>query len=117
MKLGHGNEIKFSKTVGTVAVFALIIEGEETMHITCDTAAKEPMICVSSAANPAVSIATKGRFATTAKLLEDAEGGPLGTEIRVDRKSVYAYVLPRAAVLMGRLLRMPCPDCIANTEH
>jgi hypothetical protein len=117
MKLGNGNEIKHLDTTGKITRFALILEGEETLHITCDVTDKEQVIHVSSAAHPALTMATKGRFTTTAKFMEDADGAPLGTEIRVDRKSVYAYVLPRVPLLMGRLLRQPCPDCIANTEH
>jgi hypothetical protein len=115
MKLGHDNEIKYLDTTGTVTRFVLILDGEETMHVTCDAAAKEPIICISSAANPAVSQATKGRFTTYTKLLEGPDGSPLGTETRVDRKSVYGYVVPRAHSLLGCLLRMACPDCDANS--
>lgn len=117
MKLGNGNEIKYLDTTGNITRFTLVLEGQETLHITCDVTDPEKVIHVASAANPSLTMATKGRFTATAKLLEDPDGGPLGTEIRVDRKSVYAYILPRVPLLMGRLLRLPCPDCIANTEH
>lgn len=105
MKLGNGNEIKHLDTTGNVTRFALVLEGEETLHLTCDITDPDKVIHVASAVNPSLTMATKGRFATTAKLLEDSDGGPLGTETRVDRKSVYTYVLPRVPLLMGRLLR------------
>lgn len=105
MKLGNGNEIKFLDTTGKITRFTLVLEGQETLHITCDVTDPEKVIHVASAANPSLTMATKGHFVTTAKLLEDADGMPLGTEIRVDRKSVYAYILPRLHTLLGRLLR------------
>ncbi len=105
MKLGHTNdEIKYLTTVETVTYFVVILDGEETMRIACDSADPERVIHVSTAKG-SISQPTKGRFTTYTKLLEDGDGAPLGTELRVDRKSVYGYVVPRLHVMLGRLLR------------
>lgn len=108
MKLGHDNEIKFDETVGTVTRFVLVLDGEPTMHILCDSSDPERVIRIARVAGPGSSAIlqdTKGRFTTYTKLLEDPDGSPLGTEARVDSKSVYRYVLPRLQTLLGRLLR------------
>jgi hypothetical protein len=105
MKLDSiGNEIKFDATYGTTAAFVLILDGEPTMRIYCDMADTEKTIKIADADGNHV-LETKGRFTTYTKLLEDGDGGPLGTEVRVDRKSVYGYILPRLHVMLGRLLR------------
>jgi hypothetical protein len=111
MKLGHDNEIKYDETVGTVTHFCLILDGEPTMAILCDTADPEKIIRVRPMGASQSVQDTKGRFTTYVKMLEDADGAPLGTETRVDRKSVYGYVLPRAATLLGRLLRAEMNPC------
>lgn len=104
MKLDNRTEIKYLDTTGTVSVFVLVLEGEITMRIYCDTAEAEPVIRVAGPTGNKLQD-TNGRFALIVKLHEDGNGAPLGAETRVDRKSVYAYVLPRVHVLMGRLLR------------
>lgn len=110
MKLGHGSEIKYLDTLGTLVTFTLVLEGEPTLNIYCDTADPDRVIKVSSATELGRTITTKGRFEMTTKLLEGPDGAPLGTETRVDRKTVYAYVIPRLPLLLGRLLRLP-HDC------
>jgi len=108
MKLGHANdEIKYDATGGTVTRFLVILDGEPTMQILCDTADPEKTIRIARAGvdSAALTQDTKGRFTTYVKMLEDVDGVPLGTELRVDRKSVYGYTLPRLHVMLGRLLR------------
>lgn len=105
MKLGNAyDEIKYDATIGTITRFVVILDGEHTMTIQCDQADPERVITILDA-DGNVALPTKGRFTTYAKLLEDADGMPLGTEERVDRKSVYGYILPRLHVMLGRLLR------------
>lgn len=107
MKLGHTNdEIKYDGTTGTVARYVVILDGEPTMHILCDSADPEKVIRIAYP-HPVgvVSHSTLGRFTMTEAFTEDADGAPLGVEKRVDEKSVYRYVIPRLAVLLGRLLR------------
>ncbi len=104
MKLGHGNEIKFVNIIEGVTYFMVVLDGEDTMRIACDPT-YEPHVIWVSTTDGKISTATKGRFETTAKLLEDAEGAPLGAEVRVDSASVYRYANPRLASLLGRLLR------------
>jgi hypothetical protein len=113
MKLGNPkDEIKFDANYGTVARYVVILDGEVTMVIQCDTADKDRVITILDV-DGYRSLPTKGRFNTKTKILEDAEGAPLGTETYVDRKTVYGYVLPRLHVLLGRLLRTPveCGNC------
>lgn len=106
MKLdAPNNEIKYAETDGTATRFVLILDGEPTMHIVCDMADADRIIYIAAASNLANVQATKGRFELTSKLTEDADGMPLGAEQRVDRTSVYKYVIPRLHVLLGRLLR------------
>jgi hypothetical protein len=106
MKLGHTNdEIKYVETVGTTAIYLLVLDGEPTMQIVCNTADADKTIRIARAGATAGTLPTKGQFATKTELLTDADGGPLGTETRVDEKSVYTYVVPRLHVLLGRLLR------------
>jgi len=105
MKLGHTNdEIKYVETVDNVARFMLVLDGIDTMKILCDTTDDEKTIVIARA-DGTHQQATKGRFAMKTKLTEDSDGLPLGAEVRVDRLSVYRYVLPRLHVLLGRLLR------------
>lgn len=105
MKLGHSNdEIKYEGTYGTAARFILILDGEETMAIQCDMADPARVIKVATVDGAHV-LETKGRFTMKTKLTEDADGLPLGAEERVDRISVYRYILPRIHVMLGRLLR------------
>jgi hypothetical protein len=77
------------------------------MQILCDMADPEKAIRIARAGvdSEALTQTTKGRFTIYTKLLEDADGAPLGTEERVDRKSVYGYIVPRLHVMLGRLLR------------
>lgn len=104
MKLGHGNEIKFELAYETKTSYVVILDGEPTMNIVCDSADPDKVIkLVSRDGNHVVS--TKGRFEMTVKMTEDADGAPLGVEPRVDSKSVYKYVAPRTHSLLGRLLR------------
>jgi hypothetical protein len=111
MKLGHSaDEIKYDATIGTIARYLLILDGEHTMTIQCDSADPDKVINILDA-NGDRCQATKGRFTITTKLLEGPDGEPLGTETRVDEKSVYMYVIPRLHVLLGRLLRTACPNC------
>lgn len=108
MKLGHTNdEIKYDGTEGGVARYVVILDGEPTMHILCDTHAANDKrnIFISRPGLVQYAQATKGQFTTKTELLTDADGAPLGTETRVNEKSVYAYVIPRLHVLLGRLLR------------
>lgn len=114
MKLGHSEEIKFAETTGTITRFVVILEGVETMSILCDTADGAKTIRIAGDVNTdtltsdtldLISRDTKGVFKTYTKLHEDVDGIPLGAEERVDRKSVYGYVLPRLHLLLGRLLR------------
>src|ERR1041384_3159935 len=122
MKLGHTNdEIKFSHTVGTVARYVVILDGEPTMHIFCDLVDETRTITIAPAkGNGGGEQAPKGTFTThldpptagariAARRREppaDGDGVPLAApKPRVDEKSVYAYVVPRLHVLLGRLLR------------
>lgn len=104
MKLGHGNEIKFQTTYGTVTQYVLVLDGEDTMAITCDSADSDRAIRLITIGGDHC-VVTKGRFEMTVKMTEDADGIPSGVEPRVDSKSVYKYVLPRVHSLLGRLLR------------
>lgn len=107
MKLGHTNdEIKFAETTGTVTRFVVSLDGEETMDVLCDMADETKTIRIrrSNRLVPDTQD-TKGHFTTYTKLHEDVDGMPTGTEERVDRKSVYVYILPRLHVMLGRLLR------------
>lgn len=110
MKLGNGNEIKFLDTYGTTTAFLLILDGEPTMRIYCDMADPEKVIKIADSYGNRV-LTTKGRFTVKTKLTEDADGAPLGAEERVDRISVYKYILPRVPVMLGRLIRTACPNC------
>lgn len=114
MKLGHGSEIAYTGTTNTLVTFTLVLEGQPTLTITCDTADTTRTIHVGSATHPGLTMATKGRFEMKDKLTEDSEGMPLGVETRVDSHSVYRYVIGRLPLLLGRLLRLPCPDCELN---
>lgn len=115
MKLdAPGNDIKFDATIGTITLFIVTLDGEPTMHILCDqadpamvirVAAKVDMDTLTSDTLDLIGQPTKGRFTTYTKLTENVDGEPTGAETRVDRKSVYTYVLPRLHVLLGRLLR------------
>lgn len=106
MKLdAPGNEIKYHSTTGTVARYILSLDGEDTMHILCDAADPEKVIRIAPAGHPDKEQTTKGRFVMTEVFTEDPDGMPLGVESRVDEKSVYAYIIPRLHVLLGRLLR------------
>lgn len=107
MKLGHTNdEIKFDGIInGSHSLFLVVLDGEPTMHIVCDSADETRTIYIRPYGNPGKTLATKGRFEMKTKLTEDSDGLPLGAEVRVDRLSVYRYVLPRLHVLLGRLLR------------
>lgn len=108
MKLGHSNdEIKYVETVANTAIYAVILDGEPTMHIMCGNNDPEQVIYIAPApaADNGKGIATLGRFKMTEVFTEDANGLPLGVEKRVDEMSVYAYVIPRLHVLLGRLLR------------
>jgi len=106
MKLGHTNdEIKFDSTEGTLTRFVVVLDGEPTMMVLCDRADAEKVIRIRPVGNGAGVQDTKGHFTVYTKLTEDLDGMPTGAEDRVDRKSVYAYVLPRLHVLLGRLLR------------
>jgi hypothetical protein len=106
MKLGHTNdEIKFDGVTAEGATrFLLILDGEPTMRILCVHADPEKTIHIGRADGTNYQ-ATKGRFKMVTKLTEDADGLPLGAEERVDRISVYGYILPRVHVMLGRLLR------------
>jgi hypothetical protein len=92
MKLGHtADEIKYDETVGTTAHYLVILDGEPTMSILCDTADPEKVIRIRPT-GPATGVQdTAGRFTMTTE--------------RVNEKSVYTYVVPRLHVLLGRLLR------------
>lgn len=106
MKLGHtADEIKYDETNGNVARYVLILDGEPTMYILCDSADADRTIRITADLKAAKIHDTKGQFTTKTELLADADGTPLGTETRVDEKSVYTYVIPRLHVLLGRLLR------------
>jgi len=105
MKLGHSaDEIKYDETVGTVAHYIVVLDGEPTMTILCDSADPEKVIRIRRVGGGTNQV-TAGRFVMTAELLEDADGMPLGTSEQVNAKSVYTYVIPRLHVLLGRLLR------------
>ena len=106
MKLGHSaDEIKYDETTGGVARYVLILDGLPTMHILCDAANPQRNIHIAPVGAPSMMQVTNGKFEVTTKLLEGPDGAPLGTETRVDEKSVYTYVIPRLHVLLGRLLR------------
>lgn len=98
------NEIKYDATYGTVARYVLILDGEITMAIQCDSADPNSVIKVIDPTGTHC-LETLGRFKMAEIITENADGSPLGVEKRVDEKSVYAYVLPRMHVLLGRLLR------------
>lgn len=106
MKLGHtADEIKYDETVGTVAHYLVILGGEPTMTILCDSADPEKVIRIRPpGANTGIQ-ATAGRFTMTQNFLEGPDGDPLGVEEQVSSASVYSYVVPRLHVLLGRLLR------------
>jgi hypothetical protein len=109
MKLGHSaDEIKYDETVGTIARYVVLLDGEPTMTVLCDSSDPEKVIRIARVAGPGSSAIlqdTAGRFTMTTELLEDPDGNPLGTSGRVSGKSVYTYVVPRLHVLLGRLLR------------
>jgi len=106
MKLGHSaDEIKYDTTHGTIARYVVILDGEETMQILCDSTDASKTIIVAPAKSTLNAQPTAGRFTMKTELLEDADGMPLGTSEQVNEKSVYTYVLPRLHVLLGRLLR------------
>jgi hypothetical protein len=107
MKLAHGTEIKFDSTTGTITHFVVILDGEPTIDILCDMADTEKVIRIARHITHGGGLLqdTRGRFTTYTKLLEDVDGAPMGTEERVDRKSVYRYILPRLHIMLGRLLR------------
>lgn len=98
------NEIKFHEATPEATFFMLLLDGEPTMKIMCVPGDPAKTIRIGRADGTGYQ-ATKGCFTMTTKLLEDVEGAPLGTEVRVDRLSVYKYVVPRMHVLIGRLLR------------
>lgn len=106
MKLGHTNdEIKYLDTVGTIARYAVILDGEPTMHILCNSADTKKVILIARVDDTGEQ-ETKGRFEMKTEILEAADGSPLGVgEPRVDEISVYKYAVPRLATLLGRLLR------------
>ena len=104
MKLGHdADEIKYDTTAGTIARYIVILDGEPTMRIVCDSADPKKTIRVASIGG--ILQDTKGVFTMTETFLEGPDGEPLGMESRVDEKSVYTYIVPRLHVLLGRLLR------------
>jgi hypothetical protein len=106
MNLGHANdEIKYDETVGTIAHYLVILDGEPTMTILCDSNDPEKVIRIRAAGNVGGVQATNGRFTMAQTFLETADGEPIGVEERVNEKSVYTYVGPRLHVLLGRLLR------------
>lgn len=107
MKLGHSaDEIKYDATDGTVARYVVLLDGEPTMIIACDSADPEKVIRIRTVgANGKGAQDTAGRFTMKTELLEDPDGMPLGTSEQVNEKSVYTYVVPRLHVLLGRLLR------------
>lgn len=107
MKLGHSaDEIKYVETNGTIACYLVILDGEPTMSIVCDTTDPEKIIRIRTVGPSGHGAQnTAGRFTMATELLEDPDGLPLGTSERVDEKSVYTYVVPRLHVLLGRLLR------------
>jgi hypothetical protein len=108
MKLGHeADEIKYDDTVDTITRYVVILEGKRVMDILCDSADPEKVIRIRPAGGKILAIAhdTAGRFTMTQKILENADGEPLGVEERVSEKSVYTYVVPRLHVLLARLLR------------
>lgn len=107
MKLGHTNdEIRYDATTGTIARYLVVLDGEPTMAIFCDSTDADKRICVARAHDGHGYQATKGHFTMKTELLTDSDGMPLGVgEARVDEKSVYTYVIPRLHVLLGRLLR------------
>jgi len=105
MKLGHTNdEIKFDVTISTLTRFVVILDGEPSMHILCDTSDPDRVIHIANVKGGAM-LATLGTFAVESEILSDADGAPLGvSEPRVSSKSVYTYVIPRLHVLLARLL-------------
>jgi hypothetical protein len=106
MNLGHANdEIKYDETIAGIARYVVILDGEPTMYVLCDSSDADKTIVVSRPGDLNLALSTKGQFSVITKLLEGPDGAPLGTETRVDEKSVYAYVVPRLHVLLGRLLR------------
>lgn len=109
MKLGHSaDEIKYDETVGTIARYVVILDGEPTMSILCDSSDPEKVIRIARIAGPGSSAIlqdTAGRFTMTTKFLEGPDGAPVGLAEQVDQTSVYTYVIPRMHVLLGRLLR------------
>lgn len=108
MKLGHtADEIKYDGTYdGTVSLYLVMLDNEPTMHIVCDSTDAEKIIRIGRpGCGVNGSVATAGRFTMSIELLEDADGGPLGTSEQVNARSVYTYVVPRIHVLLGRLLR------------
>lgn len=110
MQLGHSaDEIKYDVTYGTTARYVVLLDGQPTMHILCDTTAPEKTIRIASVGGGVV-LETLGRFTMATELLEDADGMPLGTSEQVNAKSVYLYVIPRLHVLLGRLLRAYAPS-------
>jgi hypothetical protein len=109
MKLGHtADEIKYDATFGTVARYVVVLDGEPTFYILCDSADPEKVIRIArhnGSVTGGLTQATAGRFAMAAEILEGPDGEPLGMSERVNEKSVYTYVVPRLHVLLGRLLR------------
>lgn len=105
MKLdAHNNEIKYIETLGQTTIFGVILDGELTMRILCRMDDEKRTIVIARPDSADV-LETKGRFEMVEKLLEGPDGSPLGVETRVDRKSVYRYILPRLHTMLGRLLR------------
>lgn len=105
MQLGHSaDEIKYLDTIGTLAVYVVILDGEPTMNILCDSADETKAIKIAKISKADKAQTTKGQFELTSVMVEGPDG-PVGMETRVDEKSVYRYVVPRLHVLLGRLLR------------
>lgn len=103
MKLGHeADEIKYVGTVGTVARYAVILEGDVVMAILCDSADAERTIRISHKDNVQD---TAGRFELTTDFKEGPNGELLDVAVRVNEKSVYSYAIPRLHILLARLLK------------
>lgn len=107
MKLGHSlDEITYAGQINGVDTYAVTLEGRPVMIVLCDHQDADRRILIANADGTATQ-ATKGVWTWYDKLVEDADGSPVGTLRQVDYKSVYAYVVPRLHVLIARLLLGP----------
>lgn len=109
MQLGHPlDEITYSglSQDGSVDTYTVSLEGRPTMLVVCDHFDSKHRIRIAKPDGSGAQV-TNGVWTWYDKLVEDADGSPVGTLRQVDYKSVYTYVVPRLHILIARLLLGP----------